>query len=193
MVAKSEPTHALPYTARFRIWGAMGPRRAAGQPPADAHTRRTRLAVACARRALPVWERRWPDRKTPQHALAAVEEALAFPARWERHVRIADACQAEIEGVLSDDFAAAYAGESAVDALRVAMYDEAGFDDDAREGDVQVAGPISDAAGNAANAVANGTTKNPQSDVGRRLEFWRWYLGEAVPAVYDAEPLHLAG
>jgi len=191
VIAREDRAHVLPYNARFRIWEAMGPRRRPGESPSDAHVRRTRLAMACASRALPVWDRRWPDRKTPRHALAAAEESLSLPARWERYIRVALACEVEVEAVMFEDFASGYAGESAVAALRVAIYDESDLDDAVDEGDVQVGGPVNDAAGNAVTALANGTSKNPNSDPTRRLEFWRWYLAEAIPSVYDADPVPL--
>ena len=106
-------------------------------------------------------------------------------------MKIADACEMEVEAAYPGDFVAACAGQSAAAALRVAIYDESETDDTVGEGDVQIGGPINDAAGSAATALANGTAGDPAADRQRRLAFWRWYLGEALPGVYDAEPIAL--
>jgi hypothetical protein len=181
-VVLNDGTHVLPYSFRFRLWDLMGPRRNIGEQPSKPHTQRTRLAMACAAKVLKIWDQHWPHNSTAHNALQIAEQALADPIHPEPYLDSMQHCIMEVEQAM---------GQSAVEALYVAIHDESHLEDSENEGDLQTGGPFSDAAANAVVAYANGTIRHPDSNPQRRLEFWRWYLSEAIPSVYDADPLDL--
>jgi hypothetical protein len=188
----ADPQHVLAWEHRLRLWRYMGPRRIPAEPPSVAHERRTRLAVECVQKVLPVWSTYWPGNDAPLKALRAVPDALRDWANPDPYFAIMRDVMEQVEEAMADVFWASRAGHSAAEALVVAIGDEQ-FKDEGEmdEGDAQTDGPNQDAAGNAAVAFARGTTLHADSDPAARLEFWRWYLEEAVPRVFDSHPLKL--
>ena len=89
----------------------------------------------------------------------------------------------------SEEEPAAAVGYSALEALSVAVQDEA-FDEravDLASSDADLDADEIDAALSASVAYANGAILYPGSDHVRRREFWEWWLKEAVPAAWAAE------
>jgi hypothetical protein len=191
--AQAEAHHVLKWEWRLGLWRLMGPRRRPTEPPSIAHARRTKLAVACVQKVLPVWHAYWPENAAPLRALTAVSEALRDWSIVDPYYDILEEVIEQIEEAMQEVYWASRAGQSAVEALVVAIDDEQ-FKDQGQmdEGDAQTDGPNQDAAGNAAVAFARGTILHPNSDPAARLEFWRWYLEEAVPSVFDGDRLRLS-
>lgn len=182
-----QPAHDLNLGYRQAIWAALGP----GEKRADVkdttgHNRRTTLAVHTARHVLSVWERVWPQDDTPRRLLYEAEQVrdgVLEPARAREHATAfwtwLDDALAEYE----DHLPAIYAGSSAVLALRVAIRDEHFDPDDidyART-DADLEPYDSDPAFFAAAAYANGSIWDSESNAGKRYDFWKWWLTEAVP------------
>jgi hypothetical protein len=140
-----------------------------------------------------VWEERWALSLGPRRAIETIDEALR---RWSDpglySPQIID-CAGEVDGVIMRSPLAWHAGTAALRALAVAVGDE-DFEESGEplaEGDAQTGGPNDDAASHAAVAAARGNALDASSDSHLRLEFWRWYLEEAVPTAVGEAPIRL--
>jgi thioredoxin-like negative regulator of GroEL len=198
------PLGDLPPASRLLVYRALGDPDDVPGDGGPGHRRRTRLALAAARRVAHLWSP-VPDCPEPDQLLQAGEEMLAA-LRLDVGV---DAAQSRAEELLADwdVVAGELAGEAgehvygaAAAALTVALADEplvTGDVDvwsDAEHQFVDEIGPDTtdedisadtrDAAVHSATAVADGTTSD---DVDRRRAFWRWWLAEAVPSAATAE------
>lgn len=190
---EADPHHVLAWEYRVRLWRLMGSKRKPAEPPSVAHERRAKLAVACVKKVLPVWQAHWPENDAPWKALRAVPEALRDWSNPDPYFEILNDVVVQVQKVMAEVYWAFHAGQSAAEALSVAIGDEQFREQgEMDEGDAQTDGPNQDAAGNAAVAFAGGITLHSQSDPAARLEFWRWYLEEAVPGVFDSNPLKLS-
>jgi hypothetical protein len=164
---------------RRRLRDAFGP----WTPPSDGGPdagllRRAALLVACARRALPVWEREFPDDRRPQELVEAIMPALRGERPEEEVNLAAKALREDVERLGSDPEhkEAFFAGILAVHLGWEAWdgdLDPEFYDADARDTDLDE--PPGEAL--AAWALAG-------EDPDARREFWRWYVGEAFPAAY---------
>jgi hypothetical protein len=184
---QAHPDHVLNPGYRWLIWEHLGPRGDQTTPRADiGHRRRALLAMASARRVLALWRTRWPEDTYIPMALAAAADYLDGRRSETDCWRIADRARDAVHEVITEDFAASFAGESAVQALRATLADEY-FRPGVREldwVDGQLDGDDDDAASTAAIAVSGGTALDPGTDAVKRLAFWQWWLQEAVPEAY---------
>lgn len=184
---REHPEHVLLPGYREVLWEALGPRVRGSHPAThEGHRRRTLLALAGARKVLPIWEAKWPGDQTPHSALAAADRILAGADSATERIAAGVGLE-DLDGFMDQSFAATMAGESAVRALWTACFDEAFKPDQPLEldfTDSQLGGGDDDAASVAAIAWADGSVLDPGADRTKRLEFWEWWLTEAVPAAY---------
>ncbi|NOJ96000.1 hypothetical protein HMI51_24075 [Corallococcus coralloides] len=183
---RADPVHDLSLGLRRKIWRSLG--REQGRGPG--YARRVALALTTARLVLPLWELKSSQDRTPHTVLDAAEamrvgrlDKIEAQALWQR------AWDHMVELSSSDeDSQGAAAGFSAVQALLTCIDDETFplTEDDAHLRDNQVDAEDMDASMFAAAASAGGPSWDASSDPERRLQFWEWWLSEAVPHAYRA-------
>ncbi len=165
---ESDPNKHLRLGWRQKIWADLNARQ------------RTALAVIGVRHVLPLWRQRYPDSDIPDVALSTIdasEQAEIFDELWGAVVHLS----------VEQPFPEVAVGFAAVQALSTAMYDESfdaeDLDSDREDGD----DPESfDSAYYASIAAAHGQPGAPGSDPQLRLEFWKWWLTDAVEAAKNA-------
>ena len=176
---EQSPDGWLELPDRRRLRDAFGP----WTPPSDGGPdagllRRAALLVACARRALPVWEHACPDDRRPHELVDAILPALRGERAEEEVDQAARALREDVErlGADLDRKEAFVAGILAVHLAWEAWdgdLDPDFYDPDARDSDLdELPGEAL-----AARALAG---EDPEA----RREFWRWYVSEAFPAAY---------
>ncbi|RYZ17470.1 MAG: hypothetical protein EOO70_01815, partial [Myxococcaceae bacterium] len=178
---RADPVHDLTLGMRRKIWLSLG--REQGRGPG--YARRVALALTTARHVLPLWELKSSQDRTPHTVLDSVEamrvgrldktEARALWQRaWDHMVELSSS---------DEDSQGAAAGFSAVQALLTCIDDETFqlTEDDENLRDNQVDAEDMDASMFAAAASAGGPSWDASSDPERRLQFWEWWLSEAVP------------
>jgi hypothetical protein len=189
----SNPHGALELCCRQRIWTALGLRQAFG----PGHRRRTNLAVFCVRKILPAWEKLRPADDMPHRLLQAVDEYLAGTLDRKAAVRLWGKGQTHGDNV-------SYAGWKAKDrsmqrvclvcCAAVATLAKATGDDKPPRFDVDVS--LTDRMLDAYQwdtsyyvslFLGGGHPGKPGEDIGRRREFWQWYIHEAAPMAWQSE------
>lgn len=189
------PERRLSLALRKRVWAALGPRLSDGEdaPRGVGLRRRTTLAILCARRVLPSWERVFPGDRQPHMLLTAArlyrDEELERYAAWDKM----NDFWAVLESLLATEEPgwATLAGCAAAKAVKVSIYDEL-FDtedeaDGAEDGPDRAADFYEwDAALYASMSHSREGYYDETSSSSRREEFWMWYLREAVPASINA-------
>ncbi|RKH88048.1 hypothetical protein D7Y21_16485 [Corallococcus sp. AB045] len=183
---RADPVHDLSLGLRRKIWRSLG--RELGHGPG--YARRVSLALTTARHVLPLWKLRYSQDRTPHTVLDSAEamrvgrlDKIEAQALWQR------AWDHMVELSSSDeDSQGAAAGFSAVQALLTCIDDETFqlTEDDENLRDNQVDAEDMDASMFAAAASAGGPSWDASSDPERRLQFWEWWLSEAVPHAYRA-------
>lgn len=191
---RAHPQHALLPIHRHAIYNHLG-------PPASslAQRRRARLALLAAQRVLPVWQdARSGDAQARQLLLLA--EGVLTDAIGQQ---IASTSAEQVWHWLMDvnDSQAWNHQAPAFSALAAtvrAVFDALGDDPwegmvlMAHETDAEIDPWSADTAEWAAEAVA-GPIWEVTSDSAKRLEFWTWWLTEAVPMAWEQEtPLDLS-
>jgi len=184
--------HDLPLGYRRAIWAALGPRMDDTRlAPTIGTRRRTHLAELTTRKVLPMWERTWPSDKRPERLLmlangvldGIVEPSVARAERRRFHAHLEDI------GYGNQPLQIASApGYAAIATLNTALRDEIfdPFHVDYAVTDAAVDPQESDASSYAAIAYAGGPAGWPDADAGERLDFWRWWLDEAVPRAWSS-------
>ncbi|HSL54833.1 MAG TPA: Imm5 family immunity protein [Pyrinomonadaceae bacterium] len=181
---EADPNGHLRLGLREMIWAEFGPRATSDNYLSAAHRQRIALAVAGVRHVLPLWQERYPDSDIPTMALSAIEAITqggdasdTFDELWE----------AVMDLSLERPFPEIAVGFAAVQALRTAMYDEFFDADDLDPGREDGDDPESfDSAYYAAIAAAHGQPADPESDSRLRLEFWKWWLTDAIDSAKTA-------
>jgi len=179
---KADPNGHLRLGLREMIWAEFGPRATPDTYLSVPHRQRIELAVAGVRHVLPLWEQRYPDSDIPTVALSAIDAIThgeigdasdTFDELWEAVMHLA----------LERPFPEVAVGFAAVQALSTAMYDQF-FDADDLDADREDGDdPESfDSAYYASVAAAHGQLSDPQSSSELRLNFWTWWLTEALEA-----------
>ena len=178
----------LPLAHRRRIWEALGqaPEGGHGSP---GHRRRTILDLITVEHVKPLWDRTYPSDGTVEELIDAARQVLddRHPPEW------ADELQSrrwvEITDRMGEDhqLVAGYVGTAACCALSTAAHDKSYADLPPDTDDYDVDSEDWDASFLAAMAAAGGEVGDPDASDGRRREFWKWYLREAVPAAWNAE------
>ncbi|WP_186002203.1 Imm5 family immunity protein [Corallococcus sp. Z5C101001] len=187
-VVRADPVCDLSLGLRQQIWMSMGHERGLG----PGHARRMVLALETARHVLPLWESKYLQDRTPHTALDFAEEMRVarceksegqdlWQQAWNHMVELSCSDEEDLRGVA--------AGFSAVQALCTCIEDElfplAEVDEKLR--DNQVDAEDMDASAFASAACAGGPVWDVLSDSARRLQFWEWWLSEAVPNAYRLE------
>jgi hypothetical protein len=140
------------------------------------------LACLTADKVLPLWERRFPEDRRPRQLLDLSKAYL----RGEVSADDLGKQSSELETSITDMTDAEggsdqYAGLTAVKVSYVAesdeFFSELESDDDDEDLDVWSWSP----GYTASIAYSGGAPFQPESNVSRRREFWRWWLDEAVP------------
>jgi hypothetical protein len=173
----------LDLPARRRLRAALGPWTPPYEPggPDAGLLRRAALKVACARRAFPVWEQRFPTDRRPIELVDAVMPALRGDLPEEHVNALGRALREDVEplGVVrdeDDDGGAFFAGSAAVHVVWEAWDGDLDPDLDPPDTrDVDLDEPQVEAF--AAWALAG---EDPEA----RRAYWRWYITEAFPAAY---------
>lgn len=180
---EADPNKHLSLGWRQKIWADFGPRATPGNYLSVPHRQRIELAVAGVRHVLPLWQQRYPDSDIPEDALSIVEAIVegggevdaseAFDALWGAVVHLS----------VERPFPEVAVGFAAVQTVSTAMYDES-FDPDDLDPELEDGDdPESfDAAYYASIAAAHGQPADPGSDAQLRLEFWKWWLNDAIAA-----------
>jgi hypothetical protein len=167
----------LPERRRLRsVFGPWTPPYAGG--PDAGLMRRAALLVACVSRALPVWERAFPDDRRPHSLADSVLPALRGSVPEAAVDAEAEALREDVDriAVQPELEAAFFAGRAAV-GLSVEAWD-GDLDpelDPPEEQDADLDEPRVEAM--AARALSMAGVEEPRA-------FWRWYVTEAVPAAY---------
>jgi hypothetical protein len=168
----------LPDRRRLReVFGPWTPPYEPGGPDAGL-LRRGALLVASARRALPVWERAFPEDRRPRELVDAIMPALRGERTEEEIDRAARALRDDVErlGVDAERKEAFFAGMLAVHLGWEAWdgdLDPELYDPETRDADLdELPGEAL-----AARALAG-------DDPEARRAYWRWYVTEAFPAAY---------
>ena len=168
----------LPDRRRLReAFGPWTPPYTAGGPDAGL-LRRAALLVACAERALPVWEQDFPDDRRPHELVAAIMPALRGELPEERVDSAATTLREDVDrlAVQPEHVPAFFAGIAAVHLASEAWDGDLDPELDppeTRDGDLDE--PVVEAL--AARALAAGDPEGTRA-------YWRWYVTEAFPAAY---------
>jgi hypothetical protein len=171
--------------ARKRIWAAMGPRTVV-RGRADMGVgvvRRTKLAFTAAQHVLPLWERSFSANHEPQNMLATAERYLAQQINFSTAWNLKNRFWGELERIAS---AGAAVGFAACQVVTTSLSDEQ-FDPenlDSPPCDKNLDAYEWDASFYASVAYAGSAPWEENGDIGRRHEFWRWYLQEATPLAW---------
>jgi hypothetical protein len=176
---EAAPDGWLELPDRRRLRDAFGPWTPPSEGGPDAGLlRRAALLVACARRALPLWEHEFPDDRRPHELVDAILPALRGERTEEEVDGLAKELRADVERLGTDaerkeaffaGILAVHLGWEAWDGdLDPELYDPEKRDEDL---DALPGEAI------AARALAG-------DDPDARREFWRWYVAEAFPAAY---------
>ncbi len=186
MLAKSGK---LDITVRRRIWqemGALEPREQDSPTPrtlTEPLRKRARLALACAKKVMPMWCKCAPQDKRPQNL---IKKSLAY---LDGKIGVQE-LNAEVKGDAIHDFMAlidegeiaASAALAAWDASVVALEDEVDLEPwccDATEAEMD--SYDWDAAKNACVAWSDANTDGDKGKCAvREMKFWAWYLEEAA-------------
>ena len=178
----------LPLRYRRNLWTRMGSRQRNNDdsPCGVGWQRRTRLAILCAQYVLPIWHSIHPDNDGPEQMIALAEKLLQGDIERKAARRVRDKFDSEVDELLDEDreFAASYAGDTAVNAAVTAQVDEDISDYDEYEVDSDLQPDAWDAGYTAALAYAGGASWEQNASVERRREFWKWYVNEAVLQAY---------
>jgi hypothetical protein len=180
----------LTFDHRCRLWLALGPfgSTTGSEQRTAGWVRRTRLAVSCIEKTVPLWEATYQYDTHLHHTLHSInafvrgdgtsdETAAAMKDQWVYTDNLGELGHAP----------ALYVGYGASAAAYVALWDErTEFPADAFA-DGELYDPYDwDAAFYAAAAVAGGIPGSSASDASRRWQFWDWYLNTALSSAYCA-------
>ena len=177
---EASPDGWLELPERRRLREAYGPWTPPYEPggPDAGLLRRAALVVASARRALPVWEREFPDDRRPHALVDAIMPGLRNERPDEELSRARRALHDDVDRLGADleRTRPFYAGMAAVFAVSEAWdgdLDPEIYPPDTRDLDPDDL-PVEALA---AWALAG-------EDPGARRQFWHWYVTEAFPAAY---------
>lgn len=187
---RSHPRYDLELGYRQAIWAALEtPPDNINQVKDVGRKRRLFLAILSAKHVLPLWEKIRPDDDLPHRCLAQAERNLSEKTKslqddYMTAAQIID--DLEYEPVIA-------AGYSTIKTLSTALWDER-FDPtsiDYTLTNEDLDPDYTDSALFASYAYANGSVWEEDSNDKKRLEFWEWWLTEAVPKAWQAFPSSL--
>lgn len=177
---EASPDGWLELPERRRLRDAFGPWTPPYEPggPDAGLLRRAALTVASARRALPVWEREFPDDRRPHALLDAIMPGLRNERPDDELSTMKRAFQDDVDRLGADLERARtyYAGMAAVFAVSEAW-------DGDLDPEIYPAG-TQDLELDDLPVEALAAWALAGEDPDARREFWRWYITEAFPAAY---------
>ncbi|BAZ16818.1 hypothetical protein NIES4071_86960 [Calothrix sp. NIES-4071] len=180
---RSHPSHDLNLGYRHAIWSAFG-------DDENGHRCRTFLAIETVRHVLPIWNKKFPHDDRPEYILNIAEKKLAGTISTEVAEKESERLWNSMQQLGYGGHGMAFTvGCAAVAALNTAIDDET-FDPDDIDFNLT---DNEDTEGNdssffAACAYADGAvwkTIAGEHDANKRLEFWHWWLTQAVPAAWS--------
>lgn len=191
---EAHPEGRLNRGYRQAIWAQFGPRLDPEIPESKlAHRKRTFLALQAVKHGLGLWRDIYPGDPTPEQIADQVAKILAGTLQFEAETGLAmyDEYWSYFDNKTSEDPAAAGSpqisiGYGAALCFYVALIDE-NFEPDQLELELEDAeDPYEmDVAQLVANAWASGGPGGPDFERLKRMEFWRWWLTEAVGQAWN--------
>lgn len=191
----ADPNGGLRFSFREQIWTAFG-------PPVDDTTvqnlgliRRTRLAVICVKRVIPLWEAAWPSDDLPHRLLQGAEDYCRQKIGKKEASKLKDSGWLHADNLSAELYdagdaagqIAAFVCYAACQAMRVAVFDEPFGPDYASATTYGEGDPYSlDAAYEVSYVAAGGWPPRGEGNAAKRRSYWEWYLTEAVPTSRDA-------
>ena len=183
----------LPLCLRRQIEMEFGPVQLAynGTPSGIGWKRRVHLAILSVQRVQPMWEAAFPDNEGVKCMIQLVQDVVANRVdALEANQQMgdfwtqADNLRSQLRRRTGNS-SAACAGHAAAAAVAVALADKRPTDCASGEDDETNNYYDWDVSYFACIAYAGGGLSNPNVDIAKRREFWKWYLREAVPAIFD--------
>jgi hypothetical protein len=190
---EEDPDHDLSLSWRCTIYSKFGGRTKQGdgvQGMCEGHWRRYAVGVMSAKKVLPIWEACFPNDRSPHTCLelahgymsGQVPKALCLQTReelWTHCDGMVYKYQTLMNKVL--------VGYCTAQIMRVAVYDDLWCEPGEAEGvdEANVDPEELDVAFCSASCYAGGTKWDESSSTKKRLEFWKWWLLEAVPAAWS--------
>lgn len=183
---RAHPQHALVPIRRWQLYAYLG-----SVSNETGRRRRARLALLSAYHVIPIWREERPEDDRAERLLILAENVLqntvdvkaaGEEAEKEWHWLIDDdgGRYEKLSSAVYFAFGAVVQAEFA--ALEGDSWDNYRFTEDETDADVDIWS--SDTAKWAVNAIA-GPVWEPNSDNTKRLEFWTWWLTEAIPAAWQ--------
>jgi hypothetical protein len=195
--------HDLSTEKHVAVQKAVGPLIGRSHLQDRTHLRQITLIILTAQRILPFWEEVYPVNRSPQRLLEGLEqikagtmnpevlrpeldrfdEMMAQAGRAtqdEWHIRNPDPGRYLMEA----EHRASIAGAAISNGITAIVID---LDEESAE----PGGALSSAYTSvrmASTAYAGGLPENPLANSGKRLEFWEWWLIEAVPMAWMSAP-----
>jgi hypothetical protein len=178
----------LVLSERKRVWSALGHRVMNGAKGAlgIGHKRRAKLAIICARRVLPIWDRVFSEDREPERVLSVAQQYLDQQIEFRAAWNIQNSFWVKVENLMIPNLAEPNIieiGFATAKALSASLYDEV-FDPNNIEPNItdhDLDPHDWDSAFFASCASAGGAVWQTESNDARRREFWDWYLRDAVP------------
>jgi len=177
---RNRPDHHLGLGLRELIWSDLGNRATSSNYMNESHLKRISLAVAGVKHVLPLWQKKYKSNNIPLVALSTINKLIAgdkidaseiFDRLWSETIHIS----------VEQPFTEIAVAFCAVQALSTAMFDEffdsTNLDVKREDGDDP---ENHDSSYYASVAAAGGEPRSPQSSSELRLEFWNWWLTDAI-------------
>ena len=177
---------------RWQIEMEFGPAQLAydGTPSGIGWMRRVHLAILSVQRVEPIWGAALPNNdgvkcmlRLAQDVVANRVDALDANQQMGDFWTQADNCRSQLRRRTGNSVAAC-AGHAAA-AVAVALADKKPVDCASGEDDESSNYYDWDVSYFASIAYANGGLSNSNADIEKRRAFWKWYLREAVPAIFS--------
>lgn len=191
---ENHPHHDLNLGYRQAIWAVFDFFEASERHQNIGHFKRIKLAIMTAHKVLPLWESKFSNDKLPHETLKVAETVLIGEYHFETTEKYLQQAWNNIENLASepnfqDDCTqrAIAAGTSAVKAVSTALYDES-FDVNNinyQNSDEDLDSFQVDSSFWAATSYAGPIWDSSASEPKKRLEFWHWWLKEAVPMAFS--------
>jgi Immunity protein Imm5 len=190
---ENHPVHDLNLGYRQAIWAAFGLPLKLESNHNIGYLKRIKLALITARKVLPIWDAKFPKYKLPHEALKITEGSLIGKYNFKATEKYLHQAWTAIENLASepefqddDTQRAIAAGTSAVRTVSTVLYDEKfDYNNICYENlDEDLDSFLVDTSFWAAISYAGPTWQPNVSEHKKRLEFWIWWLKEAVPIAW---------
>lgn len=143
---------------------------------------RTKLAILCVNKVMPIWNSVLADDTTPVTILENIRDYIAGKQTWDYLWEIPNSyCTVLDNYIINNNYDnAIYVGYASVNALYVVLNDE-DFDEDNEELLDSDLDPYTwDTAFYSALAYSESELYDKETKIQKRREFWLWYLNEAI-------------